>query len=91
MRDRSGGALPSTERRRGTRDRYNHAVLNCQHHIQWVREVAGGLHQCILCQQVVTRKDVYPKLEDLPDDFRKRWDAHEATRPVPPPAAEPKA
>jgi hypothetical protein len=60
-------------------------VLNCQHHISWVRPVAGGLHQCILCQQVVTRKDVYPKLEDLSEEIRRRWEAHEATRPPPPP------
>jgi len=58
-------------------------VLTCQHHIQWVRQVAGGLHQCILCTQVVTKKDVWPKLEDLPEEFRRRWDAHEATRPAP--------
>jgi hypothetical protein len=55
-------------------------VLTCQHHIQWVREVEGGLHQCILCTQVVTKKDVIPKLEDLPEEFARRWDAHEATR-----------
>jgi hypothetical protein len=55
-------------------------VLNCQHHISWVREVAGGLHQCMLCTAVVTKKDVYPKLEDLPEEFQRRWDAHEATR-----------
>jgi hypothetical protein len=51
----------------------------------WIREVQGGLHQCMLCQQVVTAKDVYPKLEDLPEEFRRRWEAHEATRPAPAP------
>jgi hypothetical protein len=71
-------------------------VLTCQHHIQWVRQVAGGLHQCILCTQVVTKKDIYPKLEDLPEEFRRRWEAHEATRPPAEPvsaeaAAKPKA
>jgi hypothetical protein len=55
-------------------------VLPCVHHVQWVRAVPGGLHQCILCQQVVTAKDVYPKLEDLPEEFRRRWEEHEATR-----------
>jgi hypothetical protein len=55
-------------------------VLNCPHHVQWVRRVPGGLHQCILCFQVVTKKDIYPKYEDLSDEFRQRWDAHEATR-----------
>lgn len=71
-------------------------MLTCQHHIQWVRQVAGGLHQCILCTQVVTKKDIYPKLEDLPEEFRRRWEAHEATRPPAEPvsaeaAAKPKA
>lgn len=57
----------------------------------WIREVPGGLHQCIQCLQVVTAKDVYPKLEDLTEELRRRWDAHEATRPPPePPAAPPK-
>jgi hypothetical protein len=55
-------------------------VLNCQHHVSWVRAVEGGLHQCILCTAVVTKKDVYPKLEDLPEDFVRRWDAHEQHR-----------
>jgi hypothetical protein len=53
-------------------------VLTCVHHVQWVRPIAGGLHQCILCQQVVGKKDVYPKLEDLSLEYRSRWDAHEA-------------
>ena len=52
-------------------------MLNCQHHISWVRAVEGGLHQCILCTAVVTKKDVYPKLEDLPAEFGRRWDEHE--------------
>jgi hypothetical protein len=55
-------------------------VLNCPHHIQWVRPVPGGLHQCIQCFQVVTKKDVIPKFEDLPEEFRRLWDMHEATR-----------
>jgi hypothetical protein len=57
----------------------------------WIREVPGGLHQCIQCLQVVTAKDVYPKLEDLPDDVRHRWEAHEATRarPAPQPGSPP--
>jgi len=46
-------------------------------------EVPGGLHQCIQCSQVVSAKDVYPKLEDLPAEFRRRWEAHEATRSPP--------
>jgi hypothetical protein len=62
-------------------------VLNCQHHISWVRAVDGGLHQCILCTRVVTKKDVSPPLEELPEEFRRRWDAHEATRPAAAPAS----
>lgn len=64
---------------------------NCLHHVQWVRTVPGGLHQCIQCFQVVSKKDIYPKYEDLTDEFRRRWEAHEATRPSPEPspAAEP--
>jgi hypothetical protein len=58
-------------------------MLNCVHHIQWVRELHGGLHQCLQCFQVVTRKDVYPKFEELPEDFRRRWEAHEAAREQP--------
>ncbi len=60
-------------------------MLTCVHHIQWVREVPGGLHQCILCHQILTAKDVYPRLEDLPEELRRRWEAHEARR-APPPA-----
>ncbi len=58
-------------------------MLNCQHHIQWVREVDGGLHQCILCHQVVSKKDVSPKFEDLTAELRSRWEAHEAKRAPP--------
>ena len=66
-------------------------MLNCPHHVQWVRRVPGGLHQCIQCFQVVTKKDVYPRPEDLSDEFRRRWDEHEATRPAPgaPPPSSP--
>ena len=67
-------------------------MANCPHHVQWVRRVPGGLHQCILCFQVVTKKDVYPKPEDLTEEFRRRWDEHEATRDAPaagPPAPGP--
>ncbi|WP_248354393.1 hypothetical protein [Anaeromyxobacter oryzae] len=52
-------------------------MLTCVHHISWIRPVDGGLHQCILCHQVVGRKDVYPKLEDLPPEVARRWEEHE--------------
>ena len=58
----------------------------CLHHVQWIRTVPGGLHQCILCGEVVGWGDVYPKPEDLTEDFRARWKAHEATRVTTPPA-----
>ncbi len=58
-------------------------MLTCVHHVQWIRPVAGGLHQCILCQQVVRRTDVYPKLDDLPEEFRRRWDEHEKSSGAP--------
>ena len=58
-------------------------MLTCVHHVQWIRPVPGGLHQCIQCFQVVTRKDVYPRFDDLSDEFRRRWEEHEATRPAP--------
>lgn len=55
-------------------------MLNCVHHVSWVRPVPGGLHQCILCERVVGPADVYPKLDDLPEEFRRRWREHEARR-----------
>ena len=60
----------------------------CLHHVQWIREVPGGIHWCILCREVVGWGDVYPKPEELTEDFRARWRAHEATRPLPVPATQ---
>ncbi len=82
----SGAAVARTAAFRRAADagwRYSVPVLNCVHHVQWVRRVPGGLHQCILCQQVVTRKDVYPRFEDLGPEFRERWEAHERTASEP--------
>lgn len=61
----------------------------CLHHVQWVRTLPGGLHQCGLCGETVGWGDVYPKPEDLGEDFRARWKAHEATRAPATPAAPP--
>ncbi len=61
--------------------------MNCPHHVQWVVPVAHGLHQCIQCYEVVTRKDVTPKFEELPPEMQARWDAHEKTGPLGAPAA----
>lgn len=63
----------------------------CLHHVQWVRPIPGGLHLCILCREVVALKDVYPKPEELSEDFRARWKAHEASGQPAPPAAGPGA
>ena len=52
--------------------------MNCPHHVQWVLPVGHGLHQCLQCFEVVSRKDITPKFEDLGPDFQKRWEAHEA-------------
>jgi hypothetical protein len=76
--------------------------MNCPHHVAWLIPVRHGLHQCIQCWQVVTRKDVVPKFEDLPPEFQQRWEAHEkdgqparaaaaAPKTSAPPAAPPAA
>jgi hypothetical protein len=66
--------------------------MNCPHHIQWVVAVPRGLHQCLQCSEVVAKKDVTPKFDDLGPEAQKRWDAHEASaRPAaaaPPAAAQ---
>jgi hypothetical protein len=41
------------------------------------------------CFDLVTRKEVTPKFEDLAPELQKRWEAHEAT--YQPPAAAPAA
>ena len=66
--------------------------MNCPHHIQWIVPVNDGLHQCLQCTEVVTKKDVTPRFEELGPEVQKRWDAHEASaKPrdpaVPPPVA----
>lgn len=53
--------------------------MNCPHHIQWVVPVERGLHQCLQCYEVVTKKDVIPKFEDLGAEAQARWDSHEAS------------
>ncbi len=64
----------------GSARRERPCMLNCVHHVQWAVEAPGGLHQCLQCSQVVTRKDVTPRWEDLPEAFRRRWEEHEAAR-----------
>ncbi len=67
--------------------------MNCPHHVAWLLPVRDGLHQCFQCWEVVTRKDITPKFEDLPPEFQRRWDAHESqgrppAAPAPAPAAK---
>jgi len=52
-------------------------ALNCPHHVMWVVPVEQGLHQCIQCGKVVTRKDITPNFEDLSPELRQRWETHE--------------
>jgi hypothetical protein len=61
----------------------------CLHHVQWVRAVPGGLHQCIICHEYVGWDDVYPKPEALGEEFRARWKAHQASGQVAPPPDAP--
>jgi hypothetical protein len=51
--------------------------MNCPHHISWILPVRRGLHQCFQCWQVVTRKEITPKFEDLTAELQRRWEAHE--------------
>jgi hypothetical protein len=57
------------------------AMLACVHHISWVKPIEGGKHQCQYCKEVVTKKDVYPKFEDLGAAFAAKWDRHEKGEP----------
>jgi hypothetical protein len=65
--------------------------MNCQHHVAWIIPVRNGLHQCFQCWEVVTRKDISPKFEDMPVEFQRRWEAHEKTGELAAPAAVPPA
>ena len=55
--------------------------MNCPHHVAWLLPVRQGLHQCFQCWQVVTRKEITPKFEDLPTEFQRRWEDHEKEGP----------
>src|SRR6185436_7319755 len=52
-------------------------MLACTHHVTWIAPAEGGKHQCLYCREFVTKKDIFPKWDDLGPDFQKRWDAHE--------------
>lgn len=52
-------------------------MLACHHYVSWIVPVEGGKHQCLYCREIVTKKNVYPKFEDLGADYQREWDAHE--------------
>lgn len=66
------------------------AMLACIHFVSWVVPVDGGKHRCNYCRETVTKKQVYPKFEDLGAAYQQAWDAHEgpsaAAAPAPAPA-----
>jgi len=66
------------------------AMLGCIHNVSWVVPAEGGKHQCLYCRELVTKKQIYPKFEDLGPEYQKKWDAHEGTAPAaaPKPAAK---
>ncbi len=60
------------------------AMLTCPHHVMWVRRIDGGKHLCTYCKSVVAKKDIYPKFDDLGEEFQATWNAHEAKGPPAP-------
>lgn len=67
------------------------AMLSCIHFVSWVIPVEAGQHRCRYCGEIVTKKTLYPKFDDLGAEFQRRWDAHEATGPAPVAPAKPAA
>jgi hypothetical protein len=68
-------------------------MLACIHNVSWIIPAPGGKHQCLYCKELVTKKDIYPKFEDLGADYQSRWDAHEkgGAAPAAPAGTEMKA
>jgi hypothetical protein len=68
-------------------------MLACIHHVSWVVPTEGGKHTCLYCKEVVAKKNVYPKWEEMGAEYQRKWDAHEqgGTAPAtpPPPPAPP--
>ena len=62
-------------------------MLACTHHVSWIKPTEGGKHLCSYCKEVVAKKQIYPKFEDLGADFQRRWDRHEKGEPPEAPAA----
>jgi hypothetical protein len=63
------------------------AHLACIHHVSWLAAIPGGKHQCLYCREIVTKKDIYPKFEDLGAEFQQKWDRHEKGETQAPPAS----
>src|SRR5688572_12853944 len=40
-------------------------MLACTHHVSWIAPAEGGKHQCLYCREMVTKKDIFPKWDDL--------------------------
>ena len=53
------------------------SMLACIHHVSWVVPVEGGKHQCLYCREIVAKKDIYPKFEEMGVDYQTKWDQHE--------------
>jgi hypothetical protein len=64
-------------------------MLACIHHVTWLRRIEGGKHQCGYCGDIVTKKEIYPKFEDLGTDFQLNWDRHEKGEAAKPSAESP--
>lgn len=65
------------------------AHLACIHHVSWLSPVPGGKHECLYCREIVTKKDIYPKFENLGVEFQQKWDLHEKGESAPAPSEPP--
>jgi hypothetical protein len=61
-------------------------MLACIHNASWVIPAPNRQHQCLYCKAFVTKKDIYPKWDDLGADYQKLWDVHEKGEVAAPPA-----
>jgi hypothetical protein len=58
------------------------AMLSCTHHVSWIKPIEGGKHWCSYCKEVVVKKDIYPKFEELGAAFQQKWERHEKGEPA---------
>lgn len=66
------------------------SMLACTHHVSWLKPADGGKWTCGYCKSVVTKKDIYPKFDELGPTFQARWEGHEkgeSLAPAPAPTA----